>query len=42
VGAAGAEALKSDLAAVIEAQNRATDRTVVMETDYLMTLATRA
>lgn len=42
VGEAGAEALRADMRAVIERRNRATDGTVKMETDYLLTIATRA
>ncbi len=42
VGEAGAEALRTDMRAVISKRNRATDGTVKMETDYLLTLATRA
>jgi ubiquinone/menaquinone biosynthesis C-methylase UbiE len=42
VGEVGAEALRADLASVIAARNRATDGTVRMETNYLLTIATRA
>ncbi|MCC5982793.1 MAG: methyltransferase domain-containing protein [Rhodobacteraceae bacterium] len=42
VGADGADALRADLGRVIAAHNRADDGTVRMQTDYLLTIATRA
>lgn len=42
VGPDGAAALRSDLAQVIRTHNRATDGTVRMQTDYLLTTAIRA
>lgn len=42
VGEDGADALRRDLAAVFEKYNRADDGTLVMETEYLQTLAVRA
>lgn len=42
VGEDGAEALRGDLARVFENYNSAEDGTVVMTTEYLQTLATRA
>lgn len=42
VGEEGADALRSDLAEVFEKHNTANDGTVVMRTDYLLTIATRA
>jgi SAM-dependent methyltransferase len=42
VGPEGAAALKADIAALVEAYNRAGDGTVRMEADYLRVLATRA
>lgn len=42
VGPAGANALRADLAEVIATHNRADDGTVRMQTDYLLTTATRA
>lgn len=42
VGETGAEALRADIAAVVETYNRATDGTVKLEAEYLQALATRA
>jgi len=42
VGEDGAEALRRDLAEVFEKYNSAEDGTVVMKTEYLQTMATRA
>jgi SAM-dependent methyltransferase len=42
VGPDGAPALLADIAGVIEKYNRATDGTVRMQCDYLLTIATRA
>ncbi len=42
IGPAGVDALRADLGKVIAAYNRADDGTVRMQTDYLLTIATRA